>query len=106
MLPNYYQPRFSKKSIIKRQVSVERRDALIRKASNLGRRWTHVLRSTLKILLSHKFLKEKKKYGRGERISVNHQSRRMGSASLSFECRLADSLFIAYLAHVICLQDC
>ena len=70
MLPNYYQPRFSKKSIIKRQVSVERRDALIRKASNLGRRWTHVLRSTLKILLSHKFLKKKKKvWERGENLS-------------------------------------
>ena len=42
------------KSILKRQVLVERRVALIRKASNLERRRAHVLGPTLKILLGHK----------------------------------------------------
>lgn len=44
-----------------RQLLVERENAFIRKASNLGRRWTHVPRPTLKILLSHdSFYMEKK----------------------------------------------
>ena len=37
----------------KRQVSVERNGVFIRKSTNLGRRWTRVLRPTWKILLSH-----------------------------------------------------
>lgn len=37
----------------KRQVSVKGKATLIRKTSKLGRRESHVLRSTLKILLSH-----------------------------------------------------
>ena len=42
------------------QVSVEGKDALIRKANNLGKWWTNVQRPTLKILLSHdSFLKGK-----------------------------------------------
>ena len=46
--------------IIKRQVSVERKDVLIRKPGNLGRRWTHVPRPTLKILLSYESFEREK----------------------------------------------
>ena len=37
----------------KRQASIERKVAVIRKAGNLGRRCIHVSRATPKILLSH-----------------------------------------------------
>lgn len=51
------------------QVSVEGKDALIRKANNLGKWWTNVQRPTLKMLLSHdSFLKGK--WSRA-RISAN-----------------------------------
>ena len=43
----------AQKPIIERQVSVERKDASISKASSLGGRWIHVPRPTLSILLSH-----------------------------------------------------
>lgn len=43
------------------KVLVERKKCLFRRASNLGRMWTLVQRSTLKILLSHdSFFKEKR----------------------------------------------
>ena len=41
----------------------------------------------------------------GGRISVNHQGMRLGFASFSIECRLADSL-CSHVACVICLHDC
>lgn len=75
---------------------------LIRKASNLGRRWTHVQRQTPKILLSHNnFQREKDGARVGGVVSVNHPGGRLGSASSSIECTLDDSFFIQYLACVI-----
>ena len=42
----------TQKSMIEKLVTVEGIDAFIRKAGNLGRMWTHVLRTTLKMQLS------------------------------------------------------
>jgi len=81
-------------------VSKERKDALIRKASNPGRWWTHVPRTTLKFLLSHSVFKGDE----GGKISVNHGGRRLGSSSFSVVCRPVD-FFRCYLTYVICLQD-
>ena len=42
---------------------MERKDGLIRKAGNVGRRGTHILKPTPKILLSHASFSREKKGG-------------------------------------------
>lgn len=76
----------TQKPIIERQVSVESKDALVIRAGNLRRRWTHAPWSTPKILLSWQVLEEKE-----ERISVNYQGRWLDSAPFSIECWQVDS---------------
>lgn len=94
----------TQKPVIEGQVLVERTDALFRKASNLGRRWTLVQRPTGKVLLSHDIFKGKK----GETIWII----KVGGQILhyiSIVWRPTDfslSSFGCYLAYVVCLQIC
>jgi len=69
-------------SIIKRQMSVKRKDALIRKTSSLGRRWNPIPKPTLKILLSHDSFKREKK---GEK-NLSESSRQEVGFCILFHC--------------------
>lgn len=90
----------AQKLVIEKQVSVERKDALTRKASNLERRWTQAGRSTPKILLNHDcFWREKE--GRDGRWGISVNQGRSWVLHRSLLCADWPTLFGCNFAHTI-----